>query len=345
MHIPDGYLGPQTYLPAFAAMAGVWAVGLARLKRTLRLRQVPLLALGAAFSFVIMLFNVPIPGGTSGHAVGTVLVAILFGPWAATVVVSLAIIVQAFLFGDGGILAIGANCLNMAVVCAFVGWGAYRLIAGRAPVASPRHWVGGAVGGYLGLVAAAVAAGVELGLQPRLAHNADGQALYCPFGLSLTVPAMALGHLLVFGFVEAAVTGLVVAYFQRTAPEMLAAAAPARPPVGLFPRLTVGLGLLVLLAPLGVILPAHFHAGPAWGEWSAAEVRQHGAAYVPSGLQAAEAHGWHAPLPDYALPDHPVLRNLPSCALGAVGLALLLLLMARPWARKEAPDVPPVVAD
>ena len=133
MHIPDGYLGPQTYVPAFAVMAAFWSAGIARLKKTLRLKQVPLLALGAAFSFVIMMFNVPIPGGTTGHAVGAVLVAILFGPWAAMIVVSLALIVQALLFGDGGITAIGANCFNMAVVCPFVGWWIYRLIAGSSP--------------------------------------------------------------------------------------------------------------------------------------------------------------------------------------------------------------------
>lgn len=103
MHIPDGYVGPQTYLPAFAIMVAMWSVGLAKLKKTLRMRQVPLLALAAGFSFMVMMFNVPIPGGSSGHAVGAVLVAILLGPWAAMVAISLALCVQALLFGDGGI--------------------------------------------------------------------------------------------------------------------------------------------------------------------------------------------------------------------------------------------------
>ena len=90
MHIPDGYLGPQTCLPLFGVMAGFWSVALNKVKRTLRLKQAPLLAFGAAFSFVIMMFNVPVPGGSSGHAVGAVLVAVLLGPWAACVAVSLA---------------------------------------------------------------------------------------------------------------------------------------------------------------------------------------------------------------------------------------------------------------
>ncbi|MGE5708452.1 MAG: energy-coupling factor ABC transporter permease, partial [Bacteroidota bacterium] len=122
MHIPDGYLSPQTTLPTFALMASFWGVGLRRLRSSLRLRQIPLLALGAAFSFVLMMFNIPIPGGTTGHAVGGVLVAILLGPWAASIAVSLALIVQALLFGDGGITAIGANCLTMGVVMPFVGY-------------------------------------------------------------------------------------------------------------------------------------------------------------------------------------------------------------------------------
>ena len=81
MHIPDGYLSPQTFYPAYAAMIPFWAVALNKVKASLRMRQVPMLALGAAFSFLIMMFNVPF-GGTSGHAVGAVLVAILLGPWA-----------------------------------------------------------------------------------------------------------------------------------------------------------------------------------------------------------------------------------------------------------------------
>ena len=333
MHIPDGYLGPQTYLPALGVMGVLWGVAVAKLKKSLRLRQVPLLALGAAFSFVIMMFNVPIPGGTTGHAVGAVLVAILFGPWAAVVAVSLALAIQALLFGDGGITALGANCLNMAVICPFVGWGVYRLIAGAAPVRSRRHWIGGALGGWLGLTAAALVAGVEFGIQPLLAHDAAGRALYCPFGLAVAVPAMALTHLLVFGLIEGLVTALVVAHFQRTAPEMLSGPGAARRPMALVPKLAIVVLIMLLLVPLGLYLPAWLHAGPAWGEWNAQQVQEK-VGYTPSGLGAAEAHGFHAPLPNYAAPGQasaplPARSTwyLLSGAVGvmAIGLALLLL--------------------
>jgi len=221
MHIPDGYLGPPTYVAAYAVAAPFWAAASRKLNRTLRQRQVPLLALGAAFSFVIMMFNVPIPGGTTGHAVGAVLVAILLGPWAACVAVSIALILQAFIFGDGGITCIGANCLNMAVILPFTGYGVYRLIAGRSDARSSRRWIGAAVGGYVGLNLAALAAGTMFGIQPLIAHDAAGRALYAPYPLQVAVPAMALEHLLVFGVVEAVVTGLVVMYLQRSDPSLL----------------------------------------------------------------------------------------------------------------------------
>jgi len=221
MHIPDGYLGPQTYIAAYAAAAPFWGLASRKLNQTLRHRQVPLLALAAAFSFVVMMFNVPIPGGTTGHAVGAVLVAVLLGPWAACIAVSVALIVQAFLFGDGGITCIGANCLNMAVVMPFVGYGVYRLIAGGSSAGSPRRWIGAAVGGYVGLNAAALAAAIMFGIQPVIAHDSLGRALYAPYPLKIAAPAMAIEHLFLFGIIEAVVTGMVVAYIQRTDTSLL----------------------------------------------------------------------------------------------------------------------------
>ncbi len=92
----------------------------------------PYLALAAAFSFVIMMFNVPVPGGSSGHAVGSALVAIILGPWAAVVTTSVALLIQCLVFGDGGITAFGANCFNMGTVIPFVGYFLYKMIAGKS---------------------------------------------------------------------------------------------------------------------------------------------------------------------------------------------------------------------
>jgi cobalt/nickel transport system permease protein len=239
MHIPDGYLGPATCAAGFAAMAPIWAIASKRVKKTLETRQVPLLAIGAAFSFVIMMFNVPIPGGTTGHAVGAVLVAILLGPWAAVLAVSVSLVIQALLFGDGGITAIGANCLNMAFVLPFVGYGVYSLIAregkahadkaeaGKRCTVSPsavspgRRVIAAGFAGYAGLVAASFVASLEFGIQPLLHRAADGHALYCPYGLSVTIPAMVGEHALVFGWVEFAVTALAVSFIQKQEPSLL----------------------------------------------------------------------------------------------------------------------------
>jgi len=221
MHIPDGYLGPATYGALYAITIPFWAIASWKLNKTLKTKQAPYLALGAAFSFVIMMFNVPIVGGTTGHATGATLIAILLGPWAAIICVSTALIIQALLFGDGGITTLGANCFNMAVVGGLVGYGIYRLIAARTDVNSTRRRVAGAIAAYISLNISALITGVEFGIQPLLERSATGQPLYSPFPLSVAVPAMAGEHLLVFGFAEALVTALVIKYFQKNDPEML----------------------------------------------------------------------------------------------------------------------------
>jgi len=221
MHIPDGYLSPQTYLPFYAFIIPYLAMASRKVRNSIRSRHVPLLALGAAFSFVIMMFNVPFPGGTTGHAVGGVIVAILLGPWAASIAVSIALIVQALLFGDGGITAIGANCFNMAVVIPFVGYYTYLLIAGNAVLSSSRRWVAGAIAGYVAINVAAICAGIEFGIQPLIASAPDGHPLYAPYPLSIALPAMAIEHLILFGFVEALVTALIIRYLQKTDSDLL----------------------------------------------------------------------------------------------------------------------------
>src|SRR5579863_6294744 len=113
MHIPDGYLSPSTCASLFAAAAPFWYVALRRLKAALHTRMIPLLSVFAAFSFVVMMFNLPLPGGTTGHAVGMGVASIVLGPWASMLAISIALVIQAVFFGDGGITAIGANCFKI----------------------------------------------------------------------------------------------------------------------------------------------------------------------------------------------------------------------------------------
>lgn len=221
MHIPDGYLGPVTCGVFYATMFPIWTIAAKIVKKTLKVKQVPMLAIGAAFSFVIMMFNFPIPAGTTGHAVGGVLVAILLGPWAACIAITVALVIQALLYGDGGITAIGANCFNMAFVLPFVGYYIYKAVSYKALVNSPRRVFAAGLAGYIGINVAALFTGVEFGLQPLLHHTANGQSLYCPYGLNVAVPVMLGEHLLVFGWIEAIVTALVIKYLQKHSVELI----------------------------------------------------------------------------------------------------------------------------
>ncbi len=221
MHIPDGYLGPATYGSMFILTVPFWVTASRKLQKTLKARQAPYLALGAAFSFVIMMFNFPMLGGTTGHATGAALIAILLGPWAAVISVSVAIVIQALLFGDGGITAIGANCFNIAVTGSLTGYGIYRLIAAGSDAGSKRRLVSAAVASYLSLNMSALLTAVQLGIQPLIEKSSTGQPLYAPYPLSVTVPAVLAGHLVLFGLVEAVVTMLVLRYIQKNEPGML----------------------------------------------------------------------------------------------------------------------------
>jgi cobalt/nickel transport system permease protein len=220
MHIPDGYLSPQTYIPLIGVFITVAAVAVKKVKDEVSARDIPYLGMAAAFSFIIMMFNLPIPGGTTGHAVGSAVIAILFGPWAATVAVSVAIIIQALIFGDGGITAIGANCFNMAIFMPFAAYFIFKLLSNKR-AGKTRVFFAAFISGYLSLVMAALLASVELGIQPIIASTSNGKALYCPYDLSIAIPAMAIGHLLLFGIVEGIFTALIISYFLRNEPGII----------------------------------------------------------------------------------------------------------------------------
>jgi len=309
MHIPDGYLSPSTCAVLYAGTAAGWYSALRRLKRALLTRVIPLISVFAAFSFVVMMFNLPLPGGTTGHALGVTIATIVLGPSGAIVAISIALAIQALFFGDGGITTLGANCFNMAIVGSLVAYGVYRLISARAAIVSKRRVVAAAIAGYLAVNAAALFAAVEFGLQPVLFHDAGGAPLYSPYGLRVAIPAMLIGHLTFAGMAEAVISAGLVAYLQASDPVLLrgtsgaveaASSVPVRAPLGSLRRLWIAVGILLLLTPLGILA-----AGTAWGEWSPMELA-HAAAQsassgpaVPSGLQRLSGL-WTAPFPAYA---------------------------------------------
>jgi cobalt/nickel transport system permease protein len=220
MHIPDGYLSPASCGVGYVVATPFWLVASERVRRLIGGRTVPLLAMFAAFTFAIMMFNVPVPGGTTAHGVGGTLVAIVLGPWAAVISTSVALIIQALFFGDGGITAIGVNCFNMAVVLPMTGYFTYRVIAGNSDMLSQRRVIAAAIGSYVGITLAALLVGVELGIQPHIAST-NGIPDYSPYGFSTAIPSMLIAHTLGASFVEASVTALGLAYLQKSFPEIL----------------------------------------------------------------------------------------------------------------------------
>jgi cobalt/nickel transport system permease protein len=325
MHIPDGYLSPATDLIMLMLVLPFWVIGVRQIRETMNARNVPLIALMAAFSFVIMMFNVPLPGGTTGHAVGAALAAIVLGPEAATIAVSIALIIQALFFGDGGVLAIGANCFNMAVVIPYVAYAVYQTAARNSPLSSRSRPIGAALGGWLGVTISAFLAGVEFGMQPLLYTAVDGTPLYAPYPLSVSIPAMVIPHMLIAGVVEGLITALVVAYLQRSNLEALQVAQQPQAAVqasgfGRIRWLWTALLVLILASPLGLLAP-----GTAWGEWSAEELRQIGLQSIPAGMERLSGL-WGAPLAGYDLPGLGN-ANLGYVVSAALGIAVVVLMV------------------
>ncbi|MEZ5102336.1 MAG: energy-coupling factor ABC transporter permease [Thermoleophilia bacterium] len=214
MHIPDGFLDGGVAAGAGAVAAVVVAVGLRRASTTLDERRVPLLGVTGAFVFAAQMLNFPVAGGTSGHFLGAGLAAILLGPWVGSVVMAVVIALQAFVFADGGITALGANVLNMGVIGALV----VGLLMGSAFRVLPRTRTAllavTAAGTWLAVMLGATATAIELG--------ASGTV---PLGTVL--PAMLGVHALI-GIGEAVVTVAAVGAVLATRPDLLAVKGFAR---------------------------------------------------------------------------------------------------------------------
>ena len=328
MHIPDGYLSPATCGVMYGAAVPFWYVATRRVRQALTGRTVPVLALFAAFSFVLMMFNIPLPGGTTAHAVGGTLLAIALGPWVAVIGISVVLGVQALFFGDGGLMTFGANCFNMAIVLPLVGYFVYKVISSSSEATSTRRLAAAVIAGYISIVVAAFFAGVELGIQPTLFHTAAGVPLYAPYGLSKALAAMVGGHLLVAGPVEALATGLVFAYLQRTHSSLIKAHVPGKKE-GKIWLLWGALGLVALATPIGLLA-----SGTAWGEWGVNELKNLGLGSIPSGMQRF-AGWWPAPLPDYGFARMgAVIGYILSAFVGIALVAFLLWLLGRRLTRK-----------
>lgn len=214
MHIPDGFLNTGVSIAAWAASAAGLGYALRRVNKTLGERQVPLMGVTAAFIFAAQMLNFAVIGGTSGHLLGAALAAILLGPWAGMLVLTSVNVVQALLFQDGGLLALGANVFNMALVGVLVGWAAYavliRLLGGR-------KWAifaGGFLAGWLSVELAALATAAELAISGTLAWQ-------------VVLPAMG-GIYALIGIGEGLITAAVLAFLRVVRPDLLTLSQAAR---------------------------------------------------------------------------------------------------------------------
>ena len=207
MHIPDGLLSPQTYLPAYAVAVPLWAYTVRRSAAGLDEALIPRLGVLTALAFVLSALMVPLPGGTSGHLVGVALLALAFGPWLAFLAYTVVLALQAVLFGAGGITALPVSALAMGLLGGFVAAAIHRLLRNRHAAAAV------IVATWLSVVASAVVVALVLGLQPAIAHS-DGSPLFFPFGPAVTVPAVVGPHL-VLGLGEGVLTWLILSRLQQ----------------------------------------------------------------------------------------------------------------------------------
>jgi cobalt/nickel transport system permease protein len=298
MHMSDALVSPAVGGALWAASAGLTTWSARRVERAGDERRVPLMGVLGAFVFAAQMVNFAIPGtGSSGHLGGGLLLSVLLGPHAAFVVMGSVLLVQALLFADGGLLAYGANVVNLGFFTSFVAYPlVWRRVAGagasaaRVAVASVAAAVVGLALGSVAVVLETSASGVStLPLRPFL-------ALLLPVHLAI-------------GLVEGLVTAAVLVVLRRARPELLGAAGPRRP---LAPVL---LGLAVAAALVAAALPSFASHRPDGLAWSIARL---GGPADPAPTSAAGS------------PARGLVGALVTLAVaGAAGLGLRALVRAR----------------
>jgi len=202
MHIPDGLISPQTYLPALALVAPLWWWAGREFTRRVGDEALPRLAVFTALAFLLSSLMLPLPGGTSGHAIGVGLLALVFGPWVAFLSYTLVLLLQALVMGAGGITSLPVNALAMGFVGAWIAYLLFRLFS---PLQAEFAVF---VAVMTSILLSALLVALVLGLQPLIAQAPDGSPRFFPFGWSVTLPAILLPHLFI-GLAEAALTVLI----------------------------------------------------------------------------------------------------------------------------------------
>ncbi len=237
LHIPDGFLSPGVYIICWAIALIAVGIALQRTGREVGERQIPLMGVLAAFIFAAQMLNFPVAGGTSGHLIGGALAAILLGPWAAMLVMTSVVGLQALLFQDGGLLVLGANILNMAVISSVVGYATFTAVKRWSRDERTGALAGGFAGAWLSVVLAAVATALQLAFSGTSAFD-------------VALPAMLGVHVLI-GIGEGLITTGALAFVMTTRPDLLTAEAVGRPSRRAWWLAGLGIALvLALVSPL-----------------------------------------------------------------------------------------------
>ena len=208
MHIPDGFVSvPVAAATTVASIAGL-GIALGRSNDAFGVRRAPVLGLTTAFIFAAQMVNFPVAGGTSGHLLGGVLAAVVLGsPWAGAICSAVVLIIQAVLFADGGITALGANIFNIGFVGVWVGWLLFQTLHRLFGGSKSRLPLAAGIAAAVSVPVAAIFAAIELAI--------SGTA---NFGVIL--PAMAGVHILI-GVGEGLITGGVLTYLIAARPDLL----------------------------------------------------------------------------------------------------------------------------
>jgi cobalt/nickel transport system permease protein len=208
MHMPDGYLIPIVFIPAFAITIIFWAICLKKAKLTEK--QVPIMGLLTALFFAAMMMNWPVVGGTTAHLLGGASMGLILGPFAGGISVTIILVLQAFLFGDGGLTTLGANVLNMGIIGVIVPCAIFLALNKLVGTKGNKSYAIIFVSAFAGDLLAAVAAGTELGLSQPVFQ----------YGLNVAIPAMALNHSII-GVGEGIITMILVGTLLKLRPDVL----------------------------------------------------------------------------------------------------------------------------
>jgi cobalt/nickel transport system permease protein len=209
LHIPDGFLTISVIIPTFIITIVFWAISVKKIKLTEK--QVPIMGLLTALFFAAMMMNYPIIGGTTAHLLGGAALGLILGPFAGCISVTIILVLQAFLFGDGGLTALGANTLNMGIIGIFVPCIIFLAMNKAFKIKSTTALYATIfISAFFSDVTAAVSAGIELGLSQPVFQ----------YGLSVAVPAMAINHS-IFGVAEGIVTVILIATLLKLRPDVL----------------------------------------------------------------------------------------------------------------------------